>query len=171
MKARCSSCQAVVSRVITEADNPAAEPKNPSRAGTKSPVESPCRYKSGRTSVTFGDLRHQGGTITERNWAFSPVSSSTRLSFTLGAVISTAPATVWTLRCRACPLRVTRRCPFSSRSSASSARYASTSASKAAASIALAPSRQISSRPERASAPASSLFTTLNIGVPSSPAR
>ena len=35
----------------------------------------------------------------------------------------------------------------------------------------LAPSRQISSRPRRPSAPASSLFTTLNIGVPSSPAR
>ena len=117
------------------------------------------------------DLRHQGGMITERNWAFSPVSSSTRRSFTLGAVISNAPATVWTLRLRACPLRVTSRCPSSSRSSTSSARYASTSASKAAASIVLAPSRQISSRLERPSAPAASLFTTLNLGVPSSPAR
>src|ERR1035438_7350256 len=36
--------------------------------------------------------------MTERNWAFLPVSSSTRLSFTLGASISTAPATVWTFR-------------------------------------------------------------------------
>ena len=43
MKARCSPCQAVVSRVITEEESPAAEPKNPSRAGAKSPVDSPCR--------------------------------------------------------------------------------------------------------------------------------
>ena len=54
MKARWSSCQAAVSRVIAEADNPAAEPKKPSSAGTKSPVESPCRYSSGKH---LGDLR------------------------------------------------------------------------------------------------------------------
>jgi hypothetical protein len=43
MNARCSACQVVVSRVITEAESPAAEPKKPSSAGAKSPVESPCR--------------------------------------------------------------------------------------------------------------------------------
>jgi len=67
MKARFSFCQVVVSRVITEADNPAAAPKNPSRAGAKSPVESPCRYNSGKTSVTFGDRRRQGGAIEDLN--------------------------------------------------------------------------------------------------------
>jgi hypothetical protein len=42
------------SRPTAAADNPAAEPKNPSRAGTKSPVDSPCRYSSGNTSATLG---------------------------------------------------------------------------------------------------------------------
>jgi hypothetical protein len=60
--------------------------------------------------------------------------------------------------------------PFSSRSPASSARYASTSASRAAASIVRAPSRQISSSIDCPSTRAGSSFTTLNIGVPSSPA-
>jgi len=99
-----------------------------------------------------------------------PVSSSTRRSFTRGARISTALATVWILRARAWPLRVTSAWPLSSRSPASSARYASTSASRAAASIVRAPSRQISSRIDSPSARAVSSFTTLSIGVPSSPA-
>ena len=85
-KARCSSCHWVVSRVITDADSPAAEPKNPASAGAKSPLDMPCRYISGSTSVTFGLLRHHGGTIELRNRHRSPVSSSTRLSFTRGAV-------------------------------------------------------------------------------------
>ena len=36
-KARCSACHWVVSLVITDADNPAAEPKNSASAGAKSP--------------------------------------------------------------------------------------------------------------------------------------
>ena len=43
MKARCSSCHWAVSRVITDGDNPAAEPKNSPSAGAKSPVDRPCR--------------------------------------------------------------------------------------------------------------------------------
>ncbi len=70
---RCSSCHWVVSRVITDADSPAADPKNPSSAGAKSPLDMPCRYSSGSTSVTFGDLRAHGGTI-ELNRIRSPVS-------------------------------------------------------------------------------------------------
>ena len=30
------------------------EPKNPSSAAMKSPVDSPCRYSNGSTSATFG---------------------------------------------------------------------------------------------------------------------
>jgi hypothetical protein len=33
----------LTSRVITEDESPAADPKKPSSAGAKSPVESPCR--------------------------------------------------------------------------------------------------------------------------------
>ena len=43
MKLRWSSCHEVVRRMITGADRPAELPKKPSRAGRKSPVESPCR--------------------------------------------------------------------------------------------------------------------------------
>ena len=39
---------------MTEADRPAAAPKNASSAGTKSRLDSPCRYSSGSTSATFG---------------------------------------------------------------------------------------------------------------------
>ena len=49
--------------MITEADSPAAEPKNSSRAGTKSPELIPWRYISGSTSATFGDFRAHGGRI------------------------------------------------------------------------------------------------------------
>ena len=57
----------MVSRLIADADSPAAEPKNSSNAATKSPVDNPCRYSSGNTSLTFGLLRHHGGRITDRN--------------------------------------------------------------------------------------------------------
>ena len=67
-KWRCSSCHWVVRRVITDADRPADEPKNPPSAGAKSPLDMPARYINGNTSVTFGDLRHHGGTIELLNW-------------------------------------------------------------------------------------------------------
>jgi hypothetical protein len=51
----------VVSRVITEADSPAAEPNSSVSAGTKSALDSPCRYSSGSTAATFGlRLTHRG---------------------------------------------------------------------------------------------------------------
>ena len=78
--------------MITAADSPAAEPKNASSAGTKSPVDSPCRYSSGNTSVTFGLLRHHGGRITDRNRTRSPLTGSTRRSSTRGARTATAPS-------------------------------------------------------------------------------
>jgi pimeloyl-ACP methyl ester carboxylesterase len=46
MNASRSACHWVVSRVITDADSPAAAPKKPSSAGTKSPELIPCRYSS-----------------------------------------------------------------------------------------------------------------------------
>src|SRR5690606_6793536 len=67
MNALRSACHCLVSRVMTAELSPAAEPKNSSRAGTKSPVDMPCRYSSGSTSVTFGLLRHHGATMAERN--------------------------------------------------------------------------------------------------------
>jgi hypothetical protein len=84
--------------VITAADSPAEEPRNWPSAGTKSPVDRPCRYSSGSTSVTFGVLRAHGGKIAEENRLRSPVTGSVRLSFTRGAVTSTAPALVRTSR-------------------------------------------------------------------------
>ena len=93
---RCSAFQVSVSLVITDADSPAELPRNWPSAGTKSPVDSPCRYSSGNTSVIFGVLRHHGGRIAEENLARSPVSGSTRRSLTRGARTSTAPALDWT---------------------------------------------------------------------------
>jgi hypothetical protein len=87
--------------VIADADSPADEPKNCSSAGTKSLLDSPCRYSSGSTPVTFGLLRHHGGKIAEENRIRPPVAGSVRLSFTRGAVTSTAPAAVVTCRGRA----------------------------------------------------------------------
>ena len=87
--------------MITDADRPAAEPKNSSSAGAKSFELIPCRYINGSTSATFGDLRAHGGMIELRNRRRSPVASSTRRSFTLGARTSTGPAPVTTWRASA----------------------------------------------------------------------
>jgi hypothetical protein len=84
--------------VIAEADNPAPLPKNCTSAGPKSLVDSPCRYSSGSTSATLGDLRDQTGKIAEENRLRSPVASSMRLSLTRGARTGTAPAAVITSR-------------------------------------------------------------------------
>jgi hypothetical protein len=84
--------------VTVAADNPAPEPRNCSRVGPKSLVDSPCRYSSGNTSATFGDLRAQAGRIAEENRILSPVASSMRLSLTRGARTGTAPAAVVTAR-------------------------------------------------------------------------
>ena len=110
-----------MSRVITGADSPAADPRNCPSAGTKSLDDRPCRYSSGSTSVTFGVLRAHGGKIAEQNLIRSPVAGSVRLSLTRGTVTSTAPALVSTSRLWWLPLRTTRRRPFSSRSAANAA--------------------------------------------------
>jgi hypothetical protein len=47
-------------------------PKNPSRAGVKSPEVMPCRYSNGSASTTFGEVRHHGGTIELRSRTRSP---------------------------------------------------------------------------------------------------
>src|SRR5712692_10116458 len=57
-KAVYSFSQQAVSRAMLVGDRPAASsPNNPSRAGRKSPVESPRRYKIGSTSATLGERR------------------------------------------------------------------------------------------------------------------
>jgi hypothetical protein len=66
-------------------ESPAPLPKNSSKAGTKSPLERPCRYNSGRTSEAFGDFLMYGGTMTLRNLFLSPFSSTLR-SLTFGAL-------------------------------------------------------------------------------------
>ena len=105
----CSAFHVSVSLVIVEADSPFALPRNCPSAGTKSPDESPCRYSSGNTSPIFGVLRAHGGKIDDENRCRSPVSGSTRLSLTRGAVTSTAPALVVTVRDSWQPLRTTSR--------------------------------------------------------------
>jgi hypothetical protein len=60
MNPRCSSCQDLTSRVITEEESPAADPEEPSSAGAKSPVNGP-RARAGSSSVTFGDRRQRAG--------------------------------------------------------------------------------------------------------------
>jgi hypothetical protein len=72
MNTRYSSCHWVVRRVITDADSPAELPKNSANAGAKSPVDRPWRYSSGNTSLTFGLLRHHGGTIELLNFTPAP---------------------------------------------------------------------------------------------------
>jgi hypothetical protein len=64
--AACSSYHASVSRPIELDDSPEASSPSRSRsAGPKSPVESPCKYKIGSTSVTFGDRLAYAGRILE----------------------------------------------------------------------------------------------------------
>ena len=94
---------------MVAADRPASEPRNCSSAGAKSDVDSPCRYSSGSTSLTCGDLRAQAGRIADENRFRSPVASSTRLSLTRGWRTVTAPAAVVTSRSVWYPLRTTSR--------------------------------------------------------------
>jgi len=84
--------------VITAADSPAEEPRNWPSAGTKSPLDRPCRYSRGSTSVIFGVFRAHGGKIAEANRIRPPVAGSARLSLTRGAITSIAPALVSTSR-------------------------------------------------------------------------
>src|SRR5271165_2473278 len=109
MNALASAFQSSVSRVIVEEDRPALVPRNWPSAGTKSPEDKPCRYSSGSTSLTCGVLRAHGGKIAEENRIRPPAAGSVRLSLTRGAVTSTAPALVTTVRGTAVPLRTTRQ--------------------------------------------------------------
>src|SRR3972149_7777248 len=108
MKASRSADQEVVSGVMAEADSPEEVPKNSARAGTKSLVDRPCRYSSGRTSATFGERLAYGGRIELANRQRSPVVGSTRRSFTRGARTSPPPAPATTVLGLAAPFRVTR---------------------------------------------------------------
>lgn len=98
-KASASCCHWRVSRVIEAADNPAPVPRNCSKAGLKSFVDSPCRYSSGNTADMSADLRAHRGKIAEANRRRWP-SSSVRLSWTRGWRTRTAPAAVVTSRAR-----------------------------------------------------------------------
>jgi hypothetical protein len=52
-----ASCQEVRSRVITEQESPADEPRTASRARAKSPVDNPCRKGGGHRSPSATDHR------------------------------------------------------------------------------------------------------------------
>src|SRR6266571_8646445 len=104
MNAAASAVHVWVSLLITGADRPVPVPRNWASAGPKSPEDRPCRYNSGSTSVTWGVLPAHGGKIAEENRARPPAAGSVRLSFTRGAVTSTAPALVSTVRASAVPL-------------------------------------------------------------------
>jgi len=52
-----SSCQSLANLVIVAADRPWLVPRNCVNAGPKSELDRPCRYSSGSTSATRGDLR------------------------------------------------------------------------------------------------------------------
>jgi hypothetical protein len=108
-KTLASSCHCVVNRVTVAADSPAAEPRNCSNAGRKSPQDSPCRYSNGSTSATCGDFLTHAGRMAEENRLRAPVVSSMRLSLTRGARTGTAPAAVVTSRGSWYPLRTTSR--------------------------------------------------------------
>ena len=84
--------------MITAGDNPAELPRNWPSAGTKFPLDNPCKYSSGSTSVIFGVFRAHGGKIAEENRCRWPVTGSVRLSLTRGTVTSIAPALVSTSR-------------------------------------------------------------------------
>lgn len=77
-------CHWAVSRVTVAGDRPAVEPRNCSNAGTKSPLDSPCKYSSGSTSATPGDFFAHAGRIADANRFRCPVASSMRLSLTRG---------------------------------------------------------------------------------------
>jgi hypothetical protein len=83
---------------MVDADSPAPDPRNCSKAGPKSPLDRPCKYSSGNTPAICGDFRAHAGKIAEENRCRSAVSGSIRLSLTRGAVNSTAPAEVSTSR-------------------------------------------------------------------------
>ena len=117
MNARCSSCQDLTSRVITE-----EEPGRQAEEALERWCEVPCRQ-----SVQIEEWKHLaaprgsaagGGMIEDVNFAFSPVSSSALLSFTRGASMSIGPDPVATDRRRAWPFQTTKRWPSSSSSPA-----------------------------------------------------
>ena len=122
----------------------AFSPSNASRAGRKSLVDSPRRYRIGRTSATFGDRRMYGGRIWLVNLARSP--PITRLSLIRSPVTSSVPAPVTIFRGRASPLRTTSRRPLSSRSFRNRSTYSSTADSIAILNIFCAPVRIKESR-------------------------
>jgi len=99
-------------------DSPDAfSPSSPCRAGRKSPVDSPRKYRIGSTSATFGERRMYGGRMLLVKRCRAP-RASRRRSFTRGASISIVPAPSVTFLGRARPFLTTRACPSVSRSSA-----------------------------------------------------
>src|SRR3970040_246649 len=93
------------------ADRPAASgPSSTGSAAAKSPVDSPRRYKTGKTSSSRGERRMYGGRI----WLVYRCPG--RRSCTRGAWIFIGPAPVVSVRGWALPFRTTSACPCSSRS-------------------------------------------------------
>jgi hypothetical protein len=69
---------------------PGRRARNRSSAGTKTPLDKPCRYSSGSTAAIFGLLRHYCGRIADRNRLRTPALGSMRLSLTRGTAWAVA---------------------------------------------------------------------------------
>src|SRR5450755_5150740 len=96
---------------MADGDRPAASsPSSTGSASRKSPVDSPCRYKSGSTASTFGDRRVYGGRM--RLVKRCRLPSTTRLSFTRGAFSANVPVPVVTGRGLADPVAHDQRAPL-----------------------------------------------------------
>jgi hypothetical protein len=83
--------------------------------GHEVPARQPVQVQQRQHLRHLRGLARHGGKIAELNRLRSPVTGSVRLSFTRGAVTSTAPAPVSTVHDCAVPLRTTSRCPSTSR--------------------------------------------------------
>lgn len=88
----------MVNLVIVAADRPWLVPRTCVNAGPKSELDRPCRYSSGSTAATRGDLRAHAGRISDANRFRSPVAEAVRLSLTRGARTGTGLAAVSTSR-------------------------------------------------------------------------
>jgi len=82
------------------------------------PARQPVQVQQRQHLTDLRRLASHGGKIAEENRIRWPLAGSVRWSFTRGAVTSTAPALVSSVRGSAAPLRTTSRRPFSSLSSA-----------------------------------------------------
>jgi hypothetical protein len=89
-----SPWQSLDDLMIVAVDSPWLVPRDCVNAGPKSELDRPCRYSSGSTSATRGDLRTHAGTIAEAHRFRSSVAGAVHLSLARGARTGTGRAAV-----------------------------------------------------------------------------